>query len=77
MGAGAVQSVGSHGGVVKAISAQSDLGPGYSGDVPIQGQGADYETFILPTFPTPDSDPAEKLAGSKPRRRAASTLRRS
>ncbi len=63
MGAGAVQSVGSHGGIVKAISAQSDLGPGYAGDVPIQGQGADYETFILPTTPTPDSDPAGKLDG--------------
>ena len=63
MGAGAVQSVGSHGGIVKAISAMSDLGSSYTGDVPIQGQGADYETFILPTTPTPDSNPAEKLDG--------------
>ena len=63
MGAGAVQSVGSHGGIVKAISAMSDLDADYSADVPIQGQGADYETFILPTTPTPDSDPAGKLAG--------------
>lgn len=63
LGAGAVQTVGSHGGIVKAISAQSDLRPTYAADVPIQGQGADYETFVLPPSPTPGTDPAGKLAG--------------
>lgn len=65
MGAGAVQTVGSFGGRVKAISAQSDLRPTYGHDVPIQGQGADYENFIFPPQPTPDVGPAsrDKLAG--------------
>ena len=65
MGAGAVQTVGANGGRVKAISAQSDLRPTYSGTVPIQGQGADYESFIFPPQPAPDVGPASrgKLAG--------------
>ena len=63
MGAGAVQTLGSDGGRVKAISAQSDLGPRYTDTVPIQGQGADYETFILPTLPTFNTAPGEKLDG--------------
>jgi hypothetical protein len=65
MGAGAVQTVGSFGGKVKAISAQSDLRPTYKWDVPIQGQGADYENFIFPPQPTPDVGPSSrgKLAG--------------
>jgi hypothetical protein len=78
MGAGAVQSVGDHCGVVKAISAQSDLGAGYASPaeapapcgaprklVPIQGQGADYESFVLPTTPSPGSNPEGKLNGFK------------
>jgi hypothetical protein len=65
MGAGAVQTVGSHGGVVKAISAQSDLRPTYADRVPIQGQGADYESFIFPPQPSPGADPEGKLAGFK------------
>jgi dienelactone hydrolase len=63
MGAGAVQSVADHGGVVKAISAQSDLRSTYAGDAPIQGQGADYENFIFPATPSPGSNPDGKLAG--------------
>lgn len=65
MGAGAVQTVGSNGGRVKAISAQSDLHAGYKHDVPIQGQGADYESFILPPEPKYGIGPGsrEKLAG--------------
>jgi hypothetical protein len=63
MGAGAVQTVGSDGGRVKAISAQSDLGDRYTDTVPIQGQGADYESFILPTTPTFNTQPNEKLEG--------------
>lgn len=65
MGAGAVQAVGSFGGRVKAISAQSDLRATYKFDVPIQGQGADYENFIFPPQPTPEIGPAsrDKLAG--------------
>lgn len=65
MGAGAVQAVGPDGGRVKAISAQSDLRPSYRWDVPIQGQGADYETFIFPPQPTPAEGPGSraKLAG--------------
>jgi dienelactone hydrolase len=77
MGAGAVQTVADHCGVVKAISAHSDLGSGYaSADqstpagacgprelVPIQGQGADYESFIFPPQPTPGSNPGGKLSG--------------
>ena len=63
MGAGAVQTVGSRGGIVKAISAQSDLRATYADNVPIQGQGADYESFIFPPQPSPGSDPAAKLAG--------------
>jgi dienelactone hydrolase len=63
MGAGAVQTVGDHGGVVKAISAQSDLRASYDHDVPIQGQGADYESFIFPPQPSPGSNPDGKLAG--------------
>lgn len=78
MGAGAVQSVGDHCGVVKAISAQSDLRASYAQPpaqnapcgaprrvVPIQGQGADYESFIFPPQPSPGTDPEEKLAGFK------------
>jgi hypothetical protein len=68
MGAGAVQTVGSHGGVVKAISAQSDLRATYDGDVPIQGQGADYESFVFPPQPSPGTDPEGKLAGFKAQR---------
>lgn len=65
MGAGAVQTVGSFGGKVKAISAMSDLQAGYKFDVPIQGQGADYESFIFPPQPSPDVGPGSpgKLAG--------------
>ena len=63
MGAGAVQTVGSHGGTVKAISAQSDLRATYAHDVPIQGQGADYESFIFPPQPSPGANPNGKLAG--------------
>ena len=63
MGAGAVQTVGSRGGIVKAISAQSDLRATYAHQVPIQGQGADYESFIFPPQPSPGSDPEGKLAG--------------
>jgi dienelactone hydrolase len=75
MGAGAVQTVADHCGVVKAISAQSDLRATYPTSaapewacgprrpVPVQGQGADYETFVLPPQPTPGSDPNGKLAG--------------
>ncbi len=65
MGAGAIQSVGSDNGRVKAISALSDLHTSYAGTVPIQGQGADYESFIFP--PQPDfqtgPDSRGKLAG--------------
>ena len=49
MGAGAVQSVGNDNRPeVKAISAWSDLGDGYTGSAPIQGQGADYDAWITP-----------------------------
>jgi hypothetical protein len=49
MGAGAVQSVGNQNRPeVKAISAWSDLGSGYTGSAPIQGQGADYDAWITP-----------------------------
>ena len=65
MGASAVQTVGDHDGVVKAISAQSDLKADYAFDVPIQGQGADYESFIFPPQPSPGSDPEGKLDGFK------------
>ena len=68
MGAGAVQTVGDHGGVVKAISAQSDLRATYAHDVPIQGQGADYESFIFPPQPSPGTDPDGKLAGFRAQR---------
>jgi hypothetical protein len=34
--------------------------------VPIQGQGADYETFVLPTYPTPGSDPNGKIGAVAP-----------
>ena len=65
MGAGAVQTVGPNGGRVKAISAQSDLRATYTWDVPIQGQGADYENFVFPPQPTPEVGPGsrDKLAG--------------
>ena len=63
MGASAVQTVGSHGGIVKAISAQSDLRATYAHDVPIQGQGADYESFVFPPQPSPGSPRDGKLAG--------------
>lgn len=76
MGAGAAQTVADHCGLVKAISAHSDLGPSYAQGpsqptgacgpralVPVQGQGADYETFIFPPEPTPGTDPEEKLPG--------------
>lgn len=78
LGAGAVQSVGDHCGVVKAISAHSDLRATYAAPaaapaacgaprklVPIQGQGADYESFVLPTTPSPGANPEGKLAGFK------------
>ena len=77
MGAGAVQTVADHCGVVKAISAQSDLRATYPSSaapegacgprrpVPIQGQGADYESFVFPPQPSPGSDPEGKLAGYK------------
>jgi pimeloyl-ACP methyl ester carboxylesterase len=49
MGAGAVQEVGNDNRPeVKAISAWSDLGTGYTGTAPIQGQGADYDAWITP-----------------------------
>ena len=49
MGAGAVQAVGNDNRPeVKAISAWSDLGTGYTGSAPIQGQGADYDAWITP-----------------------------
>ena len=54
LGAGAVQSVGDFGGVVKAISAHSDLRGTYAGSAPIQGQGADYDNFIFPPMPSQD-----------------------
>jgi hypothetical protein len=75
MGAGAVQTVADHCGVVKAISAHSDLRAEYGTSeapegacgprrpVPIQGQGADYESFVFPPQPSPGSDPEGKLAG--------------
>ena len=60
MGAGAVQSVGNDNRPeVKAISAWSDLGPSYTGNAPIQGQGADYDNWIAPPVRSdegPDSD---------------------
>ena len=77
MGAGAVQTVADHCGVVKAISAQSDLRATYPTSaapegacgprrpVPVQGQGADYESFVFPPQPSPGSDPEGKLAGYK------------
>ena len=49
---------------MKAISAWSDLGPGYTGNAPIQGQGADYDNWIAPPQRSdegPDSD--AKLEG--------------
>ena len=65
MGAGAVQTVGSDNRPeVKAISAWSDLGPSYTGNAPIQGQGADYDNWIAPPQRSdegPDSD--AKLEG--------------
>jgi dienelactone hydrolase len=83
MGASAVQTVADHCGVVKAISAHSDLHTDYAEDppeaagacglrtlVPIQGQGADYETFIFPPQPTPGTDPEEKLPGFRAARDA-------
>ena len=54
LGAFAVQDVGDFGGVVKAISAHSDLRATYAGNVPIQGQGADYDAFIFPPVPSSD-----------------------
>ena len=65
LGAFAVQTVGDFGGVVKAISAHSDLQASYAGNVPIQGQGADYESFVFPPQPSPGSDPNGKLAAFK------------
>ena len=60
MGAGAVQAVGNDNRPeVKAISAWSDLGSGYTGSAPIQGQGADYDNWIAPPQRSdegPDSD---------------------
>ena len=65
MGAGAVQTVGNDNRPeVNAISAWSDLGGGYTGDTPIQGQGADYDNWIAPPQRSddgPDSD--RKLDG--------------
>ena len=61
LGASAVQAVGSFGGVVKAISADSDMQSTYADDVPLQAQGADYDTFIFPPTPTPGTDPGAKL----------------
>ena len=49
MGAGAVQAVGNDNRPeVRAISAWSDLGSDYTGNAPIQGQGADYDAWITP-----------------------------
>ena len=64
-GAGAVSTLGDDNGKVKAISAWSDLGAGYTGKAPIQGQGADYDAWIAPppydTAGTTESD--SKLTG--------------
>lgn len=54
LGAFAVQDVGDFGGVVKAISAHSDLRATYAGTAPVQGQGADYDNFIFPPVPSQD-----------------------
>lgn len=62
-GASAVQSLGDYGGRVKAISAWSDLGSSYAGNAPIQGQGADYESWILPPTPNPATSSEGKLGG--------------
>ena len=64
-GAGAVQSLGDYNGIVKAIVAWSDLRGTYSGNAPIQGQGADYDNWILPPTPTSADGPDSpgKLAG--------------
>src|SRR4051794_24921520 len=62
LGAFAAQEVGSFGGVVKAISAMSDMQATYADSVPLQAQGADYDNFIFPSAPSPDSDPDGKLA---------------
>ena len=84
LGAGAVQTVADHCGVVKAISAHSDMrtsypdtsGPPPAGacgprtPVPVQGQGADYESFVFPPTPTPGSDPDGKLGGFRAARAA-------
>jgi dienelactone hydrolase len=66
LGANAVQVVGDFGGRVKAISAHSDMQSGYTGNAPLQAQGADYESFVLPPEPSPGSDPAAKLASFAP-----------
>ncbi|MEX2196800.1 MAG: alpha/beta hydrolase [Thermoleophilaceae bacterium] len=65
MGAGAVQSVGNaNRPEINAIVAWSDLGPGYTGDAPIQGQGADYDNWIFPPVPSEDGPDSEaKLDG--------------
>lgn len=79
MGAGAVQTVADHCGVVKAISAHSDLQSSYvpAGTtpagacgprkaVPVQGQGADYENFVFPPVPSPGADPKGKIGAVAP-----------
>ena len=61
----AAQQVGSFGGVVKAISAQCRTcgrGVRLHRPVPLQGQGADYESFVFPPTPSPESDYDGKLA---------------
>lgn len=63
LGAFAVQDVGDFGGVVKAISAHSDLRATYAGSAPIQGQGADYDNFIFP--PVPNQDGASGRSNGK------------
>ncbi|MDX6672130.1 MAG: hypothetical protein QOI91_2493 [Solirubrobacteraceae bacterium] len=63
-GAGAVQSLGDYNGIVKAISAWSSLSGTYAGNAPIQGQGADYDTWIAP--PTPTSADGPDSAGKLP-----------
>jgi pimeloyl-ACP methyl ester carboxylesterase len=65
LGAIAAQDVGSFGGVVKAISAMSDMQTTYADSVPLQAQGADYDAFIFPPTPSPGSDPDGKLAAFK------------
>ena len=59
---------------VKAISAWSDLGPGYTGSAPIQGQGADYDAWITP--PVPRRWPRRSRQARRIRMRCARRRRR-